>query len=181
MSIPTNIVDAAAQIRDGTIGVIDLITIGDLQVSALTGLQVPREKDVTRRRVQAGFEVINGMLDVSTDIIMDIVLGNPDFSPEAGVTAALTGSFAGFTETWRDKRDTLYAMFDDNEIINVTTHEGSYPSYVISRINPVFDNEENWDCYIATVTLTPFNNQQLQSITDVADAMTASRKSVGGL
>lgn len=181
MSIPSNIIDAAAQIKDGTLGVIDLITIGDVQVSALTGLQAPREKDVTRRRVQAGFEVINGMVELSTDLVLDIVLGNPDFSPEAAVTAALTGTFAGFTETWQDKRDSLTALFDTNEIVNVTTHENSYPSRVISRLEPLFDNTENYDCWVGRVTLTPFNNQQLEAVTDVASAMTAAKKSMGGL
>lgn len=181
MSIPNNIVDAAAQIKDGTLGVISLITIGDVQVSALTGLQQPREKDVTRRRVQAGFEVINGMVEISTDIVMDVVLANPDFSPEAAVTAALTGTFAGFTETWRDKRDGIYAMFEADEIINGTTHQGAFNSYVISRIEPLFDDAENYDCWIGRITLTPFNNQTLEAIADVAGAITAGRKTVGGL
>lgn len=181
MSIPNNIVDAAAQIKDGTLGVIELITIGDVQVSALTGLQAPREKEVTRRRVQAGFEVINGVIDMSTDIVLDIVLANPDFSPEAAVTAALTGSFAGFTETWRDKRDALYAIFDTNEIVSVTTHDNTYPSRVITRIAPVYSNEENYDCFIAQVTLAPFDNQQDEAASDVAGAMTAAKQSVGSL
>lgn len=181
MSIPTNIVDAAAQIKDGTLGVINLITIGDVQVSALTGLQQPREKEVVRRRVQAGFEVIVGAVELSTDIVMDVVLANPDFSPEAAVTAALTGSFAGFTDTWRDKRDALYAIFETNEIISGSTHQGPFSSYLVSRIEPLFDNMENWDCWIGRVTLTPFNNQQLEAAADVANAMTAAKKSVGGL
>lgn len=181
MSIPTNIVDAAAQIKDGTLGVIDLIIIGDVQVSALTGLLQPREKDVTRRRVQAGFEVINGMVELSTDIVLDVVLTNPDFSPEAAVTAALTGGFDGFTDTWREKRDGIYAMFEANEIIDGSTHQGPFTSHVISRIEPLFDNMENYDCWIGRITLTPFDNQQLDAAADVDNAMTAAKKTVGGL
>lgn len=181
MSIPTNMIDAAAQIKDGTLGVIKLITIGDIQVSALTGLSALREKEVTRRRVQAGFEVINGAVELATDLVLDIVLANPDLSPEAGVTAALTGSFAGFLDTWRDKKDALYAEFDAGTILSVTTHENTYPARVISRIEPLFDVENNWDCWIGRVTFTPFDNQQNEAISDVATAITAGKKSVGGL
>jgi len=181
MTIPKNIVDVASQIKSGTLGVIELIKIGDLQVSALTALSAPREKEVTRRRVQAGFSVINGVIELPTDIVLEIVLSDPDFSPEAGVTAALTGSWAGFTESWRDKRDTLLGYYNTNEVLSVVTHENVYPTRVISKIDPLFDANENWNCYIASVTFTPFDNKQLTSAADVNSALTASMINVGGL
>lgn len=181
MTIPTNIIDAAAQIKNGEIGVIDIIKIGDVTVSALTGLQTPMEKEVTRRRVQAGFSVIDGMIDVPTDFILTIILANPDFSVEAGLTAALTGEFAGFTETYQDKRKALEAHFHNRDIINVIVHDGVYVDRVITRINPIYDNEQNWECFIAQVTVTPFDSRQVTAADDVNTAMTAAKQSVGGL
>jgi hypothetical protein len=181
MSIPTNIADVASQIADGTIGVIGTIKIGDLTVSALTGLQAPVEKDVTRRPVQAGFDVLVGMIDTPTDLIMDVVLLDPDFSAEAGVTAALSGEWAGFTESWRDKRDLLYSLFDGREVVTATTHDRVYPARVIRRINPLYDSDQNWNGWVGQVTLTPFDNRQQGSADDVAGAMTSGLQSVGGL
>jgi len=169
------------QIADGTLGVIKTIMIGDLAVSALTGLQTPMEKDVTRRPVQAGFDVLVGMTDTPTDIIMDVVLLDPDFSIDAGVTAALTGGLSGFTSSWRDKRDLLKSMFAAREVVTVTTHDDVYPARVISRINPQYDSDMNINGYIAQVTLTPFDNRQQGSIDSVAGAMTSGLQSVGGL
>lgn len=181
MGIPTNIVDAASSIKDGTLGVIETIQIGDVIVSALTGLQNEMIREVTRRPVQAGFEVMMGANVVPSDIVMDVVLANPNLAPEAVVTAALTGGMSGFTSTWREKKAQLEQYFTDGEILDGSTHIAPFTSHLISRITPVYDNEENWDCWIATIILTPFNNQQVESDTGVLGAATAALKSVGGM
>lgn len=180
MSIPTNIVDATSQIKDGTLGVIEIVKIGDVVVSALTGLQWPMEREVTRRPVQAGFTVAMGANIIPSDIVMDVVLANPNFAPEALVTAALTGDLAGFTATWREKKSQIETYFEKGEIISGSTHVKKFENYLISRIEPIYDNEENWDCWIATITLTPFDNQQSESDTGVAGAITASVQATGG-
>jgi hypothetical protein len=181
MSIPTNVVDAVSAIKDGTLGVIATIQIGDVVVSALTGLQWPMEREVTRRPVQAGFSVVMGANIVPGDIVMDVVLANPNFAPEAVVTAALTGGMSGFTATWREKKSQLEQYFTDGEILDGTTHIAPFSGYLISRLEPRFDNEENWDCWIANVTLTPFDNRQADADTGAAGAMTAALQSVGGM
>lgn len=181
MGIPNNIVDAASAIKDGSLGVIDTILIGDVAVSALTGLQTPMEKEVTRRPVQSGFEVTLAAVINPTDIVLDVVLANPSFTPEAAVGAALTGTMSGFTDTWREKIQQIKGYFLDNTVVSATTHEDTYPSRLISRINPVFDPVENFDCWIGTIVLAPFDNLQTDSAVSVDNAMTAGKQTVGGL
>lgn len=181
MGIPTNVVDAASAIKDGALGVISTIQIGDVIVSALTGLQWPKEKNVTRRPVQAGFDVTMGAVETPADLVLDIVLANPNFAPEALATAALTGDLAGFTATWREKKAQIEQYFTDNEVLDGTTHIAPFTSHIITKIEPRFDSEENWDCWIATITLTPFNNRQAEADLGVAGALTAAASAVGSL
>jgi len=181
MSIPTNVVDAASAIKDGTLGVIEVVKIGDVVVSALIGLQTPKEREVTRRPVQAGFNVVMGANIIPSDIVLDVVLANPNFAPESVVTAALTGEMSGFTSTWREKKSQIETYFADGEILDGTTHLEPFTSHIISRIEPRFDNEENWDCWIATITLTPFDNRQADADLGVAGALTAGLQAVGGM
>jgi hypothetical protein len=181
MGIPNNIVDAASAIKDGTLGVINTITIGDVIVSALTGLSVTYDKEVTRRPVQSGFEVTLAAVINPTDIVLDVVLANPSFAPEAAVGAALTGNISGFTETWRERIAQLKSYFNENTIVDATTHEDVYPSRLVSRIVPTFDPVENFDCWIGQVTLAPFDNLQADTTVSVDNAMTAGKQAVGGM
>ena len=181
VGIPTNIADAAAAIRDGSIVPQD-VKIGEIVVSALTGLQTPKRKEVTRRPVQAGYSVSMGVIDVPDEIEMDIVLANPDYSPEGLVTAALTGSPEQLTETWTEKRDALYAAMDAREIVDCTTHDQGFPpEFVIESIEPAYDSEEDWERWIGTVRLVHFGIQSGETAVDLADAKTAAIAAVGAL
>ena len=178
MTIPTNIADAIAGLRDGTIGS-QQVKIGDLYVSALSGLRIPKRKEVTRRPVQAGYSVDMGVIDTPTEIEMDIVLANPDYSPEGFVTAGLTGSPEQLTETWTEKRDLLYSTMESKEIVDVTTHDQGFSSFVIESIEPHYDAEEDWEGWVGTVRLVHFGNQSGTSAVDIADAKTAATVYVG--
>jgi hypothetical protein len=179
MTIPTNVADAVAGIRDGSI-VTQQVKIGSVVVSALSSLRVPRRKDVTRRPVQAGYSVQMGVIDVPDEISMDIILANPDYSPEGLVTAALTGSVAALTETWKEKRDALYSIFDNKEIVAVTTHENGYPPiYVIDEIDPKFEADEDYEGWIGSVHLVQFGSQSGDTAVDMAAAKTAATAYVG--
>jgi hypothetical protein len=180
VGIPTNIADAAASIRDGSI-VPQEVKIGDVVVSALTGARITQRKEVTRRPVQAGYSVDVGVIDTPTEIEMDIVLANPDYSPEGLVTAALTGSPEQLTETWTEKRDALYATMESKEIIDVTTHDQGFSSFVIESIDPVYDANEDWEGWIGTVRLVSFGNQGGDAEVSLADAATAALAAVGGM
>lgn len=190
-TIPTNLVDVANQIRSGDIGLIDVVTIGDLHVSALLGITGSDKKEVTRRPVQAGFQVIKGIVDVPTDKTLHVVLADPDFSVEAGITAAITGSIAGFTDTWRDKKAKLYEMFNgpksgpnkDQPVVieEITLQDDVWNNKIITEIEPIFDVNENWACFIGRVTFAPFDNRQQGAIDDVSSAMTSGLQNVGGL
>lgn len=183
-SIPTNIVDVANQIQSGDVGIIDVVTLGNLTISALTGISGSDKKSVTRRPVQAGFQVVKGIVSVPTDKFLNIVLADPDFSAEAGIQAALTGSLAGFTESWRDKKDLLYEMFNEDgesEIFEARLPNDVWHSRFISEIEQIHDVEEDWNCFIARVTLSPFDNRQQGSVDDVETAMTSAYQDIGAL
>lgn len=155
--------------------------IGDITVSALTGLSIQFQKDVTRQQIEAGFSVIQGVTYVPLEITMQIVFANPDYSPEALLNASLGNDFSGLTETWREKRDALFDYFNNREIIDVTTHDSLYQNFIISNISPVYDSEENYDCYIAAVTLVEYNSNQASSISDTASSVTSATRSLGAL
>lgn len=178
MTIPTNIADAVASIRDGSIGA-QQVMIGDLIVSALTGVRIVHRKEVTRRPVQAGYSVDVGVIDVPVEIEMDIVLANPNYSPEGFVTAGLTGNLELLTQTWTEKRDLLYTIQENKEIVAVTTHDMGFPKFVIESIEPVYDAEEDWEGWIGTVRLVSFGNQGGDTAVDISAAKTAADANVG--
>ncbi|MCP4537156.1 MAG: hypothetical protein GY832_08405 [Chloroflexi bacterium] len=151
--IPNNVADAAAAVKDGELGLIEQVYIGDLLVSALTGLSGSREKIVTEKPIEEGFAHTYAAVHLPIVLSLDICLANPDYSIEAGATAAMTGDVSSLAETHRDKRDRLFQIYDDDEIVGVTTHENSYPSMIIQSITPWYDVEENWDAYFATVVV----------------------------
>ena len=181
MGIPTNIVDAAASIKDGTLGPITEVSIGDLVVSALQGLSGDDVMEITERPVEAGFNVIEAAVELPLERTLEVVLANPDFSVEAGVTAALNGSVSQFTETWRDKKQKLYDMRKGRQIVTVTTHENVYNNMLIQRISPWFDVDENYECFIASVTVRQLDTRQTGAAEGLEGALTASLSSVGGL
>jgi hypothetical protein len=178
VSIPTNMADAVAGIRDGTIG-IQQVMIGDIVVSALIGLRTPSRYEVTSRPVQSGYSIELGMIQAKEPIEMTIILTNPDYSPEGLVTAALTGSVDALTETWVEKRDTLYAYQSARSIIPLTTHDRGFSEVVVELIDPRFDPEEDWDAWIGDVTFRPFSSQSGESAVDLEDAKTAANSAVG--
>ena len=151
--ISTNIVSAIAQVKAGNLLPIPA-QIGDIIVGALTGLSAPSELDVTKRRMEDGFDLTIAAVDVSQDLVMDICLTNPNFSVTAASAAVATGNISSLTSTWREKRDYLHQIQDDRELVNVITHEGWYQNMLVRTIDPSFDTDENYDCYFATVTMT---------------------------
>jgi hypothetical protein len=176
--IPTNVADAAAAIKGGEIGLIPVIKIGDLTISALTGLSGPDAKTITRKPVEAGFTITDAAVKVPFVKNLDICLANPSFAIDAGISAALTGDFAGFTETWRDKKDQLYQIFNDTEIVDVQTHEDIYESAIIEVIDPFFDVAENSDAFFARVTVSEI--MQVKTIV-TSGILDQPKVSVGGL
>jgi hypothetical protein len=173
MGFPANIADIIAQIRDGEVGLIETVKIGTLVVDCLTGLNAPRRKNVTRKPIDAGFAVTDAAADEPDDLVLNIVLTNPDYSIDAGVTAALSGNIDQLNETWRDKRNQLYQIFDDIEINTIQTHDRTHPNMVIDSIDPVYDSEENWDAFVATVTAVQITKVTAQTTTGKVNAAQA--------
>ncbi len=151
MGLPNSIVDVIKSIQDGEIGLIDVIKIGDLTVSQLTGLSAPKSLTPTRKPVQAGFAMTDAAVDDPIELTPDILLANPDFSIESGATAVLSGNVDSLTKTWRDDKRELYQKFDDREILTIQTHEDVYTSMLLQSIDPLYDVSDNSNAFIATV------------------------------
>jgi hypothetical protein len=155
MTIPNNLVDAAAAVGNGELGTVETVKIGDLIVSALTGVDYPTSLSVTRKPIQTGFTITDAAVDNADDLVLDIVLTNPDYSAESGITAAITGDVSAFNETWRDKRDTLYDYLKEREILQVQTHDHLFDNMLIQSITPAYDVDSNLEAWIGTVVLVP--------------------------
>jgi hypothetical protein len=178
MPIPNNIADAAAAVRDGSLGLITVAKIGDLVVSALTDLSATLAIIPTRKPIAAGYTVTDAAVDVPQDLSLTICLSNPQYSADAALAAAMTGDVSGLTETWRDKRDQLKQMLDDREIVTVQTHEGVYESMLVTMIDPIFDVDENADAYFAYVSCTKYRQIETGAGGGLLDK---AKESVGGL
>ncbi len=147
MSIAGNIASAAASLLGG----MEDAKIGDLTLSALMGLEGSDPLDVTRKPVDQGFVMTDAAVALPIDRTLEICLADPDLSPEALVSAALSGDAASLTQTWREKKDLLYKMKDDRELVTVQTHEEVLESMLIQDIIPHYDINDNWDGFFATV------------------------------
>lgn len=151
--IPNNIAGAISAASDGVLGLAEDIKIGDLIVSALESLDVVESLRFTRRPIQTGQNMTEMAVKETQPITLGIILANPDISLDGAASAILSGNPSSMTETWRDKKKQLYKMKNDLEVIDVQTHEELYTNCVIQSIIPLYDINENWDAFIATVTL----------------------------
>lgn len=177
MTLPLTLASAAAAIQDGTLGLIETVSIGDVIVSALIGLDGGDWLDVTSRPIESGLEITECAIATPVERTLTVCLANPDFSAESGLKAALEGSVTAFTETWRDKRDRLYKYFTDREIIELTTHENFYENMLIYGIAPFWDVDENYNCFFAQVSL-----RQITTVNEAATGIIDSTEDMlGGL
>jgi len=151
--IPTNLADAIQAAREGELGLIEEIKIGDLTVSALMELDAPESLMITKKPIQNGFSMTDAAIDDRQPIVMTILLANPVYSLDASVDALISGDVEQFTQTWRDKKRELYQMKNDREIIDVQTHEEIYTSVMIQSIAPIYNTANNWDAFFCNIVL----------------------------
>jgi hypothetical protein len=171
MTLPSTISDATNALVGGLLGTIQQVKIGDILVSACTGLSNPREVTITEKPLAAGYPITDAIVPVPQEITLDIIFANPQYSAEAIASALLTGNASSLTESWRDKRDKLYAYQDNKEIIEAQTHENNYTDMVVKLIDPVFDPENNWDGFFATVVLHQITQQTSTGGSGVIDSV----------
>jgi hypothetical protein len=177
--IANNVADLVQSVRDGEIGIIDQVLIGDLIVSALYGLDTPKTISLTRRRIQSGADMSTMAVDSDDSISMDCCFANPELSLDGALTAALTGNASVLTQTWRDKRDNLYQKMNDRELLEITTQDDVFQSMMITGIYPIFDSDENWDAFVCTVILERANVYGDEENSD--SAFHAKMQNVSGL
>ena len=152
--IPSNMSDAVSAARDGALGLIEQVKIGDLLVDALLTLYVPSSKSITRKPMAENFVITDAAVDDPLEMSLDICLANPSYGVGALTDAAMSGSVENLTQTWRDKKKELYTMFTENEIVTVQTHEGVYNNMLITNIDPKYNSGNNMDAFFANVYLT---------------------------
>jgi hypothetical protein len=177
MPLPNNLSDAAAAVKDGSIGIIEIAQIGDVIIGALRSVSAPSRLRVTRKPVEAGYVMSDAAVEEPDDLYLQICLTNPDFSAEGLLSAAITGNPGALTATWREKKDTLYQYKSDRQLVTARTHEGSYKNRIVAEIDPIYEADENYDCFFANVIMADIRQKAglLEGITDQA------KKSVGGL
>ena len=177
MPFPSNLADAAAAVADGTIGVIDTVTIGSVIVGALRSVQAPERLRVTRKAVQVGYDINDAAVTESKELYLEVCLTNPDFSAEGMLGAVATGNPGDYLTTWRDKRDMLYQMKNDKELVTVQTHARLHKKMLVDEIDPAYDADENFECFFATVHLTEIR----QKLTILEGLVDQAEQGVGGL
>ncbi|MCK5610781.1 hypothetical protein KAR91_53405 [Candidatus Pacearchaeota archaeon] len=179
MSIPNNINDAIQAARDGELGVIDQIKIGDILVDALTGLDDTEILSITRKPIQDGTVMTDAAIEDVQPLVMDIVLANPQYSLTQLAAAALTGDTSGLSQTWRDDKRQLYQYKKDLELLEVQDHQSVHQNCLIQSITPRYDTAENLDCFWATVV---FERMMIFGQSEQSDNKLASLKqNVGSL
>lgn len=151
--ITGNINDLIQAARDGELGLVNHVKIGDLVVSSLHGLDDPISLQIAQHKVQTGSTIAYSAVDQRNSISMDIMLANPDYTVDGALAATATGNVSTLTDTWRDKKKQLYEIMDTRTIVDVQTHEELYSNCLVQAIYPSYDVDENWDCFFATVVL----------------------------
>ncbi len=178
MGFPAAIATAAAAAAKAILGLVDVVKIGDLPVSALTSLSNPSELRVTRKPIGSGYAITDAAVDVPREITMGVCLADPQFTPDEIAAALLSGTLSSLTESHRDKRAALEQKKEDRELFALQTHEGVYFNMLIQSIDPIWDVDSNWDAFFASVTMVQI------SISDILDAggiLDQIEQSMGGL
>jgi hypothetical protein len=145
--------DVAQQIKDGILGVLETVRIGEITLSALEGLSGSDTLIPTRKPIAANYDMTDAAVKEPTERALTILLADPEYSAESGLTALLTGDLAGLTESWRDKRDLLYQYQKFRTLVDYQTHENVYPPSLVVDISPIWDVSENQDAFMAVVTM----------------------------
>jgi len=162
MSFLNGTAEAAAAWASGALGSITQVKIGDIVVSACEGLQVPSELVVTSKTIGTGYAITDAAVKLPIPITLVIAFVDPQITAESLQTALLTGDPEGLTEGWRDKKAALYDMQNNYEIVTTQTHENIYENTIIKLIDPVFDAQNNWDGFFATVEMATIRQQSTE-------------------
>ena len=177
--IPNNLNDAIQAARDGELGLVDQIKIGDIVVDALVGLDNAESLNITSLPIQSGITLTLAAVEDIQPLVMDVVLANPQYSIDQLMTAAMTGDASTLTQTWRDDKKQLYQYKNDLELLEVQDHQDLHQNCLIQSISPKYDTEENLDCFWATIVFSKMKifGQDEKSGNKIA----ATKKNVGSL
>jgi hypothetical protein len=112
-------------------------TIGDLAVDLAISYTDPSTAEVTERAVESGMPITDARQILPQRLTMDCIFTDPDVSGGNIARQALSGTLSqALTTSWRDKRDRLREIFDNQEVISVSTYEDDFHEMVIISITP---------------------------------------------
>jgi len=183
VAIPTNVTQIIAQAREGELGKIETVQIGDVVVDILENVSGVDEMRITKKPVEAGFNVTDAAILEPTERTFDIILTNPEYSATAAITAALSGTLESFNQTWQDKRDTIYGYFNSREIISITSHREQLQSMLIQSITPLYDVNENLDAWVGSIHFQKYEiaGDTAEYADDPTARFASAKQSVGRL
>jgi len=176
--IPNNISDAIQAARNGELGTIETIKIGDLVVDALVELDDGESLFITRKPVQDGSIRTDMAIDELNPIVMGVILTNPEYSAEELILSAASGTVPA-TDSWRDKLRQLKKYKNDREILTTQTHEEVYTDTMIQGLYPLYDVGQNDDAWFGSVVLERIQLFGQSENTDIPFA--AAKQNVGAL
>lgn len=110
------------------------IMIADLPIDILHSETPVYDYEVTEHPAEAGSDLTDNRRAKPVGVTLDVTLTDTSLSPSAVGTALISGTFG--LESWRDKKDRLYDIMRNDEVVNVTTDLDSYESQVIQSLTP---------------------------------------------
>lgn len=124
------------------------IMIGDLPIDILHSETPSYEYEVTEHPAEEGSDVTDNRRAKPVRVTLDVTLTDTSLSPSAVGTALISGTFS--LKSWRDKKDKLYDIKRNDEVINAVTDLDSYEKYVIASLTPsrTAQNSSSFRCTI---------------------------------
>lgn len=109
-------------------------SIGDIIIDVLLEESPSYEYMVTEHPVEAGLDITDARIERPVTLSLDCILTDTAFDPVSLAKAALSGNLS--LDSWKDKKDALYKMKDQNKLIDVSTPLHYYKNMMITSIAP---------------------------------------------
>jgi len=108
--------------------------IDSIQIDLIIDESVSYDFDITEHPVEAGLDVTDYRIARPFTLTLDCEFMDVAFDPLSLIGNAISGNLS--FDTWRDKKDALYKLKDENKVINVATPLHLYYGVMITSISP---------------------------------------------
>lgn len=125
------------------------ILIGELPVDILHSETPVYEYELSDHPAESGTDMTDNRRAKPIGVTLDITLTDTSLSPSSVGTALISGTFS--LQTWMDKKDKLYDIMRNDEVVDVVTDLDTYNSQVITLLTPsrTPQNSKSFRCTIA--------------------------------